>query len=308
MPVLPDFPDSPGSPPVALDGGLGTQLEARGHDLSSAMWSARLLVEQPGEIAAVHREYFDAGARVAISCSYQASFSGFERIGIDRPQAVELLTRSVRLAIEARDAAATESPGVPRWVAASVGPYGATLADGSEYRGDDGLSVSELRRWHRDRLAVLADAGADLLALETIPSLREAEALVAEVDRLDVPAWLSVTIADGRMRSGDALRDVFALAASNSSIVAAGVNCSSPGEVEPALRAARGETDKPLLAYPNSGERWDADARRWTGNPRFDSDMVHGWLAAGASLVGGCCRVGPAEIAHIADVLDTHAG
>jgi homocysteine S-methyltransferase len=290
--------------PIVVDGGLGTLLEARGNDLSSEMWSARLLADRPEEVRAAHRDYFDAGARVAISCSYQASFEGFARAGIDRRGAVSLLTRSVRLAAEARDDAGHDVPGVRRWVAASVGPYGAALADGSEYRGDYGLGVPELRAWHRDRLRVLADAGADMLAIETIPCLREVEALVAEVDALNLPAWLCVTVAGGALRSGEDLRETFALAASGARIAAVGINCSSPLEVAAAVRAARDVTDKPIVAYPNSGERWDAVQRRWYGSPRFDADLVRAWLDAGATLVGGCCRVGPGEIAHIAAVLD----
>src|ERR1700712_783288 len=197
--------------PVVLDGGLATLLEAHGHDLSSDLWSARLLADNPAAITAAHREYFEAGAQVAITSSYQASFQGFAELGLDRAQAQELLRRSVRLA---RDAAETARPargavGAQRWVAASVGPYGAALADGSEYRGDYGLTVAQLREWHRPRLEILADAGADVLALETIPCLAEAEALLAEVSALGVPAWLSMTCAKGRTRAGEPAADPF---------------------------------------------------------------------------------------------------
>ena len=154
--------------PVVLDGGLATLLEAHGHDLSSALWSARLLADNPAAISAAHREYFQAGAQVAITSSYQASFQGFAELGLSRAQAAELLRRSVRLA---REAAETAQPaGVQRWIAASVGPYGAALADGSEYRGDYRLTVAQLREWHRPRLEILADAGADVLALARHPA------------------------------------------------------------------------------------------------------------------------------------------
>ena len=187
------------SGPVVLDGGLATLLEAHGHDLTSSLWSARLLLDDPDAITAAHREYYEAGAQVAITSSYQASFDGFAALGLDRAQAAELLRRSVALA---RAAAETAAGADQRWVAASVGPYGAALADGSEYRGDYGLSVAELRAWHRPRLEVLAGAGADVLAIETIPCLTEVQALLEELRGTGMPAWLSLTCAGGRTRAG----------------------------------------------------------------------------------------------------------
>jgi homocysteine S-methyltransferase len=303
--------DALASGPVVLDGGLGTLLELRGNDLRSDLWSARLLAERPEEIVAAHREFFDAGAQVAISCTYQASFEGFERAGISRLETERLLGRSVALA---RQAAETANAAVPtgdgpgsrpgaahRLVAASVGPYGAMLADGSEYRGDYGLSVRELRMWHRARMQVLADSGADLLALETIPSLAETEAVVAEADRLGVAAWVAVTAEGGRLRSGEPLEEAFAIAASAPTVVAAGINCSAPAEVATAIEAARRAGVGRVVAYPNSGETWDAAARHWTGEPRYGDGLLGDWLAAGVSAVGGCCRVTPAHIAHISD-------
>jgi homocysteine S-methyltransferase len=188
---------------------MATALEARGHDLSDALWSARLLVDAPAEITAVHRAFFRAGADIAITASYQASFDGFAARGVDRSGAEALLRRSVGLA---RDAAASAG-GRRRWVAASVGPYGAALADGSEYRGRYGLSVAALRAWHRPRMEVLASAEPDLLALETVPDADEAEALVDAVAGLGVPAWLSYSIDGDRTRAGQPLADAFAVAA-----------------------------------------------------------------------------------------------
>ncbi len=284
--------------PVVLDGGLATLLEARGHDLTSSMWSARLLRDDPAEIRRAHREYFLCGADVAISSSYQASFDGFAGLGLDRAQAAALMVASITLAREARDDLAGD--GRSRWVAASVGPYGATLADGSEYRGDYGLSVSELRDWHRPRLKVLLDAGADILALETIPSSAEATALVAEISGTGHPAWLSLTIAGGRTRTGEPAAAAFALAADVPEIIAVGVNCTDPLEVAALAQIAAESSGKPVVVYPNSGELWDGAARAWTGSPRFPDTLVNSWVAAGARLVGGCCRVGPTEISRIA--------
>ncbi|WP_307807336.1 homocysteine S-methyltransferase [Naasia sp. SYSU D00948] len=288
--------DAAAAGPVVLDGGLGTLLEAHGHDLSSGMWSARLLQERPDAIVAAHREFFQAGAQVAIAASYQATFEGFAAEGLDRAEAERLLRRAVELAGEARGDR-------PAWIAASVGPYGAMLADGSEYRGNYGLTVDQLRAWHRPRLEVLADAGADLLAVETLPSLAEVEAVTAEVDRLGVPAWISVTVSLGTLRSGESLSEAYEVAASAPSVVAIGVNCSHPSEVLGAIRMARAVTPKPVVVYPNSGEEWDAKNRTWVGSPGFPDHLVHSWREAGAALIGGCCRVKPDQIARIAAVL-----
>ena len=285
--------------PVVLDGGLATRLEARGNDLSSALWSARLVLDDPAEVVAAHRDFFAAGAEVATTASYQASFDGLAGIGLDRAAAADVMRRSVLLAARARDEATAEDS-VPRWVAASIGPYGAALADGSEYRGDYNLTVDELRRWHRPRLAVLAGAGADVLALETIPCAAEAEALLAEIDGLGLPAWLSLTCAAGRTRAGEQVGSVFAMAADVVEVIAVGVNCCDAVEVADLVGAATEASGKPAVAYPNSGEGWDAAARSWTGSSSFDTGDVDSWVASGARLVGGCCRVGPSQITAIA--------
>ena len=284
---------------LIADGGLATELEARGHDLSDALWSARLLVDAPQAITAVHTAFFRAGAKIATTASYQASFDGFAARGIGRDDTVRLLRRSVELAKNARD----EVDVAGARVAASVGPYGAALADGSEYRGRYGLSVGQLRDWHRPRLEVLADAGADVLALETIPDVDEAETLVGLVQSLGVPAWLSYTIEGTRTRAGQSLADAFAVGAGVPEIVAVGVNCCAPEDVLPAIGSAR-ETGKPVIVYPNSGERWDSARRAWVGSSRFSPRSAAQWLAAGARVIGGCCRVRPADIAGLAAVTD----
>ena len=284
---------------LIADGGLATELEARGHDLSDGLWSARLLVEAPREVTAVHTAFFRAGAMIATTASYQASFDGFADSGIGRDDTVRLLRLSVELAKTARD----EVGDAGRRVAASVGPYGAALADGSEYRGRYGLGVAQLEDWHRPRLEVLADAGADVLALETIPDVDEAEALVNLVQSLGVPAWLSYTIDGTRTRAGQPLADAFAVAVGIPEIVAVGVNCCAPDDVLPAIRQAR-ETGKPVIVYPNSGERWDSARRAWVGPSRFSARLAVQWAAAGARVIGGCCRVRPADIAELATALN----
>lgn len=293
------------SGPVVLDGGLATLLEAHGHDLTSALWSARLLLDDPGAITAAHREYFAAGAQVAITSSYQASFDGFAALGLDRDAAADALRRSVALAREAAAQAPKKGPDPApglgeRWVAASVGPYGAALADGSEYRGDYGLSVAELRAWHRPRLQVLAAAGADVLAIETIPCLAEVQALLEELRGTGTPAWLSLTCADGRTRAGEPASEAFAMAADVDEIIAVGVNCCDADQVLDLVELAVQHSGKPAVVYPNSGERWDAEGRCWSGTSTFGPEHAAEWIEAGTRLVGGCCRVGPTAINRLA--------
>ena len=280
------------------DGGLATELEARGHDLSDDLWSARLLAEAPDEIVAVHEAFFRAGAQIATTASYQASFEGFARQGIDRAGAERLMRRSVELAKTARDGSST-----PAWVAASVGPYGAMLAHGEEYTGRYGLSVAELTAWHRPRLEVLTAADPDVLAMETIPDVDEAEALVALVHELRVPAWLSYTIAGDRTRAGQPLEEAFAIAAEVPEILAVGVNCCAPADVLGAVATARRVTGKPVIVYPNSGEVWDGANRVWVGSTGMDTGLAADWVDAGARIIGGCCRVRPDDIAAMASAV-----
>ncbi|GHI02493.1 homocysteine methyltransferase [Streptomyces cellostaticus] len=285
---------------VVLDGGMSNQLESAGHDLSDELWSARLLAERPEAVTEAHLAYFRAGADVAITASYQATFEGFAKRGIDHAEAARLLTLSVELAREAARQARDEGVSRPLWVAASVGPYGAMLADGSEYRGRYGLSVEELERFHRPRLEVLAAAAPDVLALETIPDTDEAAALLRAVRGLGVPAWLSYTVDGRRTRAGQPLEEAFAPAAEVDEVIAVGVNCCAPEDVEYAADIAARVTGKPVVVYPNSGEAWDAEARAWKGRTTFGAGQVKAWRDAGARLIGGCCRVGPEAIAAIA--------
>ncbi|WP_346623406.1 homocysteine S-methyltransferase [Blastococcus montanus] len=294
---MPDLADALAAGPVVLDGGLSTELEARGHDVSSALWSARLLRDDPGAIVAAHAAFAAAGAEVATTASYQATAEGFAAAGVDATEAQRLIASSVGLAREGQGGG---------WVAGSVGPYGAMLADGSEYTGAylAGTDVAALRAFHRPRMELLAQAGADVLACETVPAAAEVEALVAEARSLGVPIWLSLTTVvddDGvaRTRRGERVDEVFGMAAGIDEVIAVGVNCTAPAAIGPTVAAAA-TAGKPVVAYPNSGEAWDAGARRWTGSAGVPPGDVPGWVAAGARLIGGCCRVRPADIAALA--------
>ncbi len=293
---------------VILDGALATELEERGAVLDDPLWSAKILLESPELIRQVHYDYFVAGADVTITASYQASFPGLAARRLTEEEAADLMRLSVALALEARRSFlaqrdATARKRLPPLVAASVGPYGAYLHDGSEYTGDYGLSVEELMAWHRPRLQLLAASGADLLACETIPSLAEGEALIrllAEVP--DTPAWLSFSCRDGTdLCHGEPFADAVAMANQSEQIVAVGVNCTAPRHIESLLQAAARVTTKALLTYPNSGERWDKAAHCWRPS-KDQTDFAPAaarWHAAGARLIGGCCRTGPAEIAAL---------
>ncbi|WP_432135751.1 MULTISPECIES: homocysteine S-methyltransferase [unclassified Streptomyces] len=300
IPVRPSLAEAIGAGAVVLDGGMSNQLEAAGHDLSDELWSARLLADTPEAITEAHLAYFLAGASVATTASYQATFEGFARRGTGRAEAAGLLRRSVELARAAAGQAYARGVTRPLWVAASAGPYGAMLADGSEYRGRYGLSVAELEGFHRPRLEVLAAAGPDVLALETVPDVEEARALLRAVRGLNTPAWLSYTVDGRRTRAGQPLEEAFAPAADADEVIAVGVNCCAPQDVDAAVAAARRVTGKPVVVYPNSGEGWDARARAWTGRATFSPEQVRGWEQAGARLIGGCCRVGPEAVAAIA--------
>ncbi|MFR9673273.1 homocysteine S-methyltransferase [Streptomyces sp. TR06-5] len=281
---------------VVLDGGLSNQLEAQGCGLSDALWSARLLADAPAEITAAHRAYVDAGARVLITAGYQASFEGFARHGRSRAEAEELFRRSVALAREA-------AGDVPVHVAASVGPLGAVRADGGEYRGRYGLGVKELERFHRPRIAAVAEARPDVLALETVPDVDEAEALLAAAEGSGLPVWLSYTVSGDRTRAGQPLPEAFDLVVGRDEVVAVGVNCCTPQDAERAVGLAAERTGKPVVVYPNSGEGWDAVRRRWVGPGGFEPRRAAGWAARGARLIGGCCRVGPDGIGELAACL-----
>lgn len=284
---------------LVLDGGLATELEARGHDLADALWSARLLLDDPAAIEAVHSAYLDAGADVATAASYQASLPGLRARGLSDDDARAMLRSSIALARRACDrAAAARSPARPRPLAvASLGAYGALLADGSEYRGDYAADDATLAAYHRVRLDVLAPL-ADLVACETIPSLREAEVLADVLASSPTPAWVSFQCRDdAHVAHGEPIERCVAAVARVPAVVAVGVNCCAPWHVEGLVRRIRAVCPLPIVAYPNAGERY-ADGR-WCGHavsPAELAELAARWHAAGARILGGCCRTGPAHI------------
>lgn len=296
---------------VLLDGGLATELEMRGADLGDELWSARLLLDDPELIRQVNLDYLEAGADVITTASYQATFEGFARRGLSEAAGKMLLRRSVELACEAREQfwsrAANRQNRLRPLVAASIGPYGAFLADGSEYTGAYDLSEDALVDFHRRRFEILAGSGADLLACETLPNRAEARALRRLLETApDARAWLSFSCRDAaHLADGTPLAELAAEIEGCDQILALAVNCVPPRLVPALLSELRRATAKPLGAYPNSGEGWDADQRAWT--PAAEGAdfgaACRSWVAAGARLVGGCCRTRPADVRRMRGTL-----
>ena len=290
---------------LILDGALATELEARGCNLADTLWSAKVLMENPELIYQVHYDYFAAGANVAITASYQATPLGFAARGLDSGQASALIRQSVTLAQRARDdyRAATGSQ-APLLVAGSVGPYGAYLANGAEYRGDYALPAAEMKDFHRPRVAALLEAGVDLLACETLPSFGEIQALISLLAEFPhSSAWFSFTLRDAQhLSDGTPLSKVAEVINAAPQVVAVGLNCVALESVTPALQTLQALTDKPLLVYPNSGEQYDAVSKSWHSAPSGCTlhDKFPEWQQAGARLIGGCCRTTPQDIAAIA--------
>ncbi len=291
-----------GADVVVVDGGLSTQLTRLGQDISGTLWTGRALLTDPGAVTRAHADYLDAGADVVITASYQVSRRGFVSAGLSAADADAALAASVAAA-----RAAVGSTGRGARVAASVGPYGAILHDGSEYRGNYGLTRGQLVDFHRERLDVLLAAEPDLLAIETIPDVREAEALMEVLAGVDVPAWLTFSAVEGGLTcAGQSIEEAAAVAASSPTVVATGINCTDPRLVTDLVARIRSAVDLPIVVYPNAGGTWDAGDGEWHGGVPVDASdafpeaVLDAWQAAGASAIGGCCGTDAATISHVA--------
>ena len=292
---------------VVLDGGLATALEERGCDLVDELWSAKILLEAPELIRGVHLDYLRAGADCITTASYQATLPGFRRRGLSEKAGRDLLGLSVLLALEARDEFWREESNrrgrIEPLVAASIGPYGAYLADGSEYTVRYDIPDSDLLEFHRERWDGLANRGADLMACETIPAQGEAEVLLRLLEETPHQwAWLSFSCRDGKhLSDGGLLRDAVRACSLEPRVAAVGVNCTAPEHIRSLIHEARMGTDKPILVYPNSGEKYDPLSKVWRTPPSLPpwQELPAVWIREGACGVGGCCRVGPGGIAEI---------
>jgi homocysteine S-methyltransferase len=277
--------------PTLLDGGFSTALEELGNTLNTSLWSGELLKSHPDQVRKAHQLFADAGADVLITSSYQITFPGCLAQGWSEEEVEAALLSSTELA---------RFPGVK--VAASIGPYGAYLADGSEYRGNYGLSKQELKDFHRDRLKVLISTNPDLLAVETIPELTEAQAIVELLEEIapTMPFWISFSCkSETELCSGEKFSDAVSLVNSSSSAVAVGINCTKPSLISSLLKSAT--SDIPYVVYPNSGREWDAVAKKWLGpvNSSFEISDIQAWKSLGATVIGGCCGVSPRDISEL---------
>ncbi|MFP5230163.1 MAG: homocysteine S-methyltransferase [Acidobacteriota bacterium] len=289
-----------------LDGALATELERRGCDISGPLWSAHVLDHSPETIAAVNLDYLRAGADCIATASYQVSALGYRELGRPAAEAARALQQSVAIAHQAREQYGRENPR-RIWIAASLGPYGAALHNGAEYHGRYTIAFDELVRFHAERLAVLAETDADLIAFETMPSLEEAEAILRALESFPaLTAWVSFTCRDqARVAHGEPLHACAERLAASSQIAAIGINCTAPQHVEGLIAEARAGCGdrRPVIVYPNSGETWDAATRTWQGTSDIAGygALARAWYTAGAQAVGGCCRTGPAHIAAVAE-------
>jgi homocysteine S-methyltransferase len=304
---------------VVLDGALATELEQKGADLDDPLWSARCLLESPELISEVHTDYLQAGADIITSATYQASETGFRERGLSNKEARALMQEGVALAVRARDEFWLEVTsedsgrnGLKPLVAASMGPFGACLHDGSEYHGNYNSSWREVSLFHRERMLWLAEAGADLLAFETIPSLPEAEILLELLEKHvadlhGLPSWISFSCKDSmHVSHGESFRDCMALMAGSDQVAAAGINCSAPGLITELIRSVEA-TDLLLMVYPNSGETFVSRDHCWQGQGSTDF-AIEEWFDAGVRLFGGCCRTRPEDIAGMRKTLVALSG
>ena len=291
---------------VVIDGAMSTALEKLGCDLNNRLWSARILADDPEKIRTVHAQYFEAGADVAITASYQATAAGFADAEINETEAARLIRLSVTLAREARDAYGRNHPNRPLLVAGAVGPYGAYLADGSEYTGRYHLTDDAYREFHRVRLDALKEAGADLIAVETQPKLEEVAVLLKMLEARELSAWVTFTLADeGHLPDGTLVEDAARLCATSPAVDALGLNCVKRELAAGALKRIASVTDLPLILYPNSGETYDAATKTWhhpVGGPGWQH-FVGPWQSLGVKCLGGCCRTLPSDIVEIAHLM-----
>ena len=290
--------------PLLLDGGLSNQLESQGCNLKQSLWTAEMLKSNPQEIIKAHLAYLEAGAQCIITSSYQATIPGFTKLGIDEEEAKKLILKSVKLAKKANHIYLEKYPDrTQALVAASIGPYGAYLADGSEYRGNYGISDEELKDFHLSRIQILDKSEADILACETIPSYQEARLLAEILLDCKKKSWMTFSCKDGiHINDGTPIAECMHLLNRHPNIFAVGVNCTKPSYISSLIKIIKANCgNKKIIVYPNSGEIYNAKTKSWafSSEQNFGVQSVQEWLALGVDLIGGCCRVGPSQIHEV---------
>lgn len=293
---------------VILDGGLATEIEKRGHNLNNKLWSASILISHPEEIRDVHLSYLIAGADCITTASYQSTIPGLLEAGMPQKEAKALILISVDLALEAREifwkSDKEDGARIYPLVAASIGPYGAYLADGSEYHGNYDISKVALKNFHQSRWEMIANSKADLFACETIPSYQEAAILLDLLKSTPGKyAWMSFSCKDEKhISDGTTIAECVDLVNGIDQVVAIGINCTAPKHISSLVSEIvnRGFI-KPIVVYPNSGEIYNSNQKTWEGQSdilQFETACID-WYKAGATLIGGCCRTGPEHIKAI---------
>ncbi|KAH8263623.1 hypothetical protein KR044_011772, partial [Drosophila immigrans] len=311
------------------------------------LWGSRFDDSHPSAVIQTHLDFLRQGADIILSNTYQSSVEGFMRhLGKTRQESVQLIEKSVSLALQAKsiyleEVAASNgnvAPSMP-WVLASIGPYGAHLHDGSEYTGSYAnlVTAQQLQDWHTTRIETCLQAGADGLAVETLPCQLEAVA-VTELILTKFPEtrfWVSfqckvsavvtlhkfsinipltwqneTSLAHGESFAQAALAVWQLVVAHNaqSRLLGIGVNCVNPSHVTPLLKSllAAKPTDAtiPLVVYSNRGEVYDSERGEWTGNGLNVVSFVPDWIELGACIIGGCCRVYPNDVLEIRKCVD----
>lgn len=292
---------------IVLDGGLATELENRDCNIDGPLWSARLLIDKPEAIQQLHLDYLEAGADIITTASYQASITRFRQLGKTEAEIKHLFQLSIDLAKRAR----TAFWSVPEHqqgrtfplIAASLGPYGAYLADGSEYHGLYSLSFDQLLSFHETRLGWVMATRPDVLAFETIPSAAEARVIKQLLHNYPASrAWLSFSCKDDQhISDGTSIEEVVKPFEGMPNILAIGINCTAPEYIEPLIKKIKASVALPVIVYPNSGEGWDAVNKSWIENEQYCSisDYLESWIKEGATIIGGCCRTTPKDISSI---------
>ncbi len=303
-------------PFIIIDGGFATELEKKDFDLKDRLWSAKIIAEAPDAVRDVHLSYLNAGADCIITSSYQATVPGFISAGYSRSEAIALIWKSVKIASDAVKIFHDSSPDMSKrpepFIAASAGCYGSFLADGSEYRGDYHLDVNGYKNFHRERVDILADAGAEIIAFETFPCMEEAAAVAELMEEYsDLSYWIVFTIRDAfHTNHGDDFKECIRSLQGRKNLAASGVNCSPPELIIPVLDSLDAELKKRLVVYPNSGEHYHTDCSCWQDDPTASDyrKLSEEWYSRGARLIGGCCRTGPSDIAKIKSFRDVLIG
>lgn len=287
-------------PFVVIDGGGATELEARGCDLNDSLWSAKVLLEAPDIVTDVHRAYLRAGADIIKSMTYQSSHAGFKEKGLSDQDAEKAVQLGITIALDA-----VKQQSRKCYVAAAVGPYGAYLANGSEYTGHYGVTDTVLRDFHRKRLESFMEAGANFLAVETIPELAEAHLLAELMHEYNISGWITFSCKNEQETcGGDRIGEAIRVLEHYEEVAALGVNCTHPRYISAIIHELKDNSMGPYIVYPNAGESYDPVSKTWHADKGYDDfyPLAAKWYNDGARVIGGCCRTTPKDIRRISDL------